>query len=124
MTEEELDEYFIETLKKILADVKECKDYIKDIHTPEYDEIRTDYDEQISLLTSLLAGIKGIDDLAEMDEETITAVYDFIADYADNFLIAPDGEQQEKDWAEYDKLEELLDLFMDTEDEEDSEDAE
>ena len=124
MTEEELDEYFIETLKKILADVKDCKDYIKDIHTPEYDEIRGDYDEQISLLTSLLAGIKGIDDLAEMDEETITAVYDFIADYADNFLIAPDGEQQEKDWAEYDKLEELLDLFMDTEDEEDSEDAE
>ena len=123
MTEEELDEYFIETLKKILADVKDCKDYIKDLHTPEYDEIRADYDEQISLLTSLLAVIKGIDDLAEMDEETITAVYDFIADYADNFLIAPDGEQQEKDWAEYDKLEELLDLFMDTE-EEDSEDAE
>ena len=124
MTEEELDEYFIETLKKILADVKDCKDYIKNLHTPEYDEIRADYDEQISLLTSLLAGIKGIDDLAQMDEETITAVYDFIADYADNFLIAPDGEQQEKDWAEYDKLEELLDLFMDTEEEEDSEDAE
>ena len=121
MTEEELDEYFIETLRKILAEVKDCKDYIKDLHTPEYDEIRADYDEQIRLLTSLLAGIKGIDDLAEMDEETITAVYDFIADYADNFLIAPDGEQQEKDWAEYDKLEELLDLFMDTEDE-DSED--
>ena len=121
MTEEELDEYFIETLKKILEDVKNCKDYIKDLNTPEYDEIRADYDEQISLLNSLLAGIKGIDDLAQMDEETITAVYDFIADYADNFLIASDGEQQEKDWAEYDKLEELLDLFMDTEEDEESE---
>lgn len=121
MTEEELDLFFIDTLKKILAEVKECRDYVKDLHTPEYDEINADYDEQIELLSSLLKEIKSVDDLAQMDEETITAVYDFIADYADNFLIAPDGEQQEKDWAEYDKLEELLDLFMDTEDDSEQE---
>ena len=123
MTEEELDEYFICTLKKILEEVKDCKDYVKDLHTPEYDEINADYDEQIEELSSIIKEVSSVDDLAQMDEETITAVYDFIADYADNFLIAPDGKQQEKDWAEYDKLEELLDLFMDTE-EDDSEDEE
>ena len=123
MTEEELDEYFICTLKKILVEVKECKDYVKDLHTPEYDEINADYDEQLELLSSIIQEVSSVDDLAQMDEETITAVYDFLADYADNFLIAPDGEQQEKDWAEYDKLEELLDLFMDTE-EDDSEEEE
>ena len=121
MTEEELDEYFICTLKKILVEVKECKDYVKDLHTPEYDEINADYDEQIELLSSIIKEVSSVDDLAQMDEETITAVYDFIADYADNFLIAP--VYRIKGDLSSDKLEELLDLFMDTE-EDDSEDEE
>ena len=40
MTDQELDELLIETLKKILADTKECADYVKDIHTEEYKEIQ------------------------------------------------------------------------------------
>lgn len=117
MTEEELDIFFIETLKKALADMKECRDYVKDLGTPEYKEICQDYKDDIDLLSSILKSVQTIDDLAEMDEESITAVYDFIATYADNFLIHPDSPQKEADLAEYEKLEELLNLFMDTEDE-------
>ena len=50
MTYEELDEFFIETLKKILAETKDCKEYVKDLHTPEYDEINKDYDDSIERL--------------------------------------------------------------------------
>lgn len=116
MTYEELDEFFIETLKKILAETKDCKEYVKDLHTPEYDEINKDYDDSIDLLKKLLAGTKTLDDLAETDEDTITRVYDFIASYADNLLISPDPKQRKIDMKEYDKLEELMSMFLDTED--------
>ncbi|MCR5253014.1 MAG: hypothetical protein K6C98_04775 [Treponema sp.] len=124
MTDEELDIFFIETLKKALADMKECRDYVKNLGTPEYKEICQDYADDIDLLSSILKTVQTIDDLAEMDEESITAVYDFIATYADNFLIHQDSPQKEADLAEYEKLEELLNLFMDTEDDDFEEDEE
>lgn len=114
MDYEETDLFFIQTLKNILSDVKECKAYVKDLHTPEYDEINADYDEQISDLEDLLKTIKTIDDLAELSEERITAVYDYLADFADNFIISADPVQKEKDLQEYEKLEGLLNLFLDT----------
>ncbi len=124
MTDEELDIFFIETLKKALADMKECRDYVKKLGTPEYKEICQDYADDIDLLSSILKTVQTIDDLAEMDEDSITAVYDFIATYADNFLIHPDSPQKEADLAEYEKLEEPLNLFMDTEDDDFDEDEE
>ena len=122
MTDEELDLFLIETLKNILENVKEYKDYVKDLNTAEYKEIKDYYDDEIGLLSRLIKEIKGIEDLAEYDEETITAVYDLIADFADNFIISADGLQREKDLAEYDKLEELMALFLDADDEEWEED--
>ena len=122
MTDEELDLFLIETLKNILENVKEYKDYVKDLNTAEYKEIKDYYDDEIGLLSRLIKEIKGIEDLAEYDEETITAVYDLIADFADNFIISADGLQREKDLAEYDKLEELMALFLDSDDEEWEED--
>lgn len=122
MTYEELDEFYIQTLKNILADTKECKDYVKNLHTPEYDDINQDYDESISLLDKLISTTKSIDDLAELGEDTITLVYDLIASYADNFLISADPKQRKKDMKEYDKLEELMSLFLDTDDDYDDED--
>ena len=121
MTYEELDEFFIETLKKILAETKDCKEYVKDLHTPEYDDINQDYDENISLLNKLISTTKTIDDLAELGEDEITLVYDLIASYADNFLISPDPKQRKIDMKEYDKLEELMSLFLDTDDDYDEE---
>ena len=121
MTYEELDEFYIQTLKKILADTKECKDYVKDLHTPEYDDINQDYDESISLLNKLISTTKTIDDLAELGEDEITLVYDLIASYADNFIISADPKQRKKDMKEYDKLEELMSLFLDADDDYDDE---
>lgn len=121
MTYEELDEFYIQTLKNILADTKECRDYVKDLHTPEYDDINQDYDESISLLNNLISTTKSIDDLAECGEDQITLIYDLIASYADNLVISADPEQREKDMKEYDKLEELLSLFLDTDEDYDEE---
>ncbi len=121
MTYEQLDEFYIQTLKKILADTKECKDYVKDLHTPEYDDINQDYDESISLLNKLISTTKTIDDLAELGEDEITLVYDLIASYADNFIISADPKQRKKDMKEYDKLEELMSLFLDADDDYDDE---
>ena len=121
MTYEQLDEFYIQTLKNILADTKECKDYVKDLHTPEYDDINQDYDESISLLNKLISTTKSIDDLAEFGEDQITLVYDLIASYADNFLISADPKQRKKDMKEYDKLEELMSLFLDADDDFDDE---
>lgn len=116
MTYEELDEFFIETLKKILAETKDCKEYVKNLHTPEYVEINRDYDDSIALLEKLISNTKTLDDLAETDEDTITQVYDYIASYADNLLISPDPKQRKLDMKKYDKLEELMSMFLDTED--------
>ena len=121
MTYEQLDEFYIQTLKKILADTKECKDYVKDLHTPEYDDINQDYDESISLLNKLISTTKTIDDLAELGEDEITLVYDLIASFADNFIISADPKQRKKDMKEYDKLEELMSLFLDADDDYDDE---
>ena len=117
MTESELDDFFIQTLKNISRNVKEYKAYVKDLHTPEYDEINEYYDEEIDLLSDLSNNIKTIEDLAEYDEETITAVYDYIADFADNFIISAENPQRQHDLAEYEKLEELMSLFLDADDE-------
>lgn len=116
MTYEELDEFFIETLKKILAETKDCKEYVKNLHTPEYVEINRDYDDSIALLEKLISNTKTLDDLAETDEDTITQVYDYIASYADNLLISPDPKQRKLDMKKYYKLEELMSMFLDTED--------
>lgn len=54
MTDEELDQFLVETLQNILADTKECADYVKDIHTEEYKEIQEDYEYVIEDVTDLL----------------------------------------------------------------------
>lgn len=113
---DELDTFFIDTLKKILEITKDDADYVKDFHSEEYKEIQEDYEYTINQLTELLKTVKTIDDLAMQDEETITDVYDYIATYADNFVISCDPAQKQKDLEQYDKLEEILDLFLDSDD--------
>lgn len=115
MTDQELDELLVSTLKLVLEDTKECADYVKDLHTPEYEEIKEDYAYQIEDLEDILAQVKSLDDLAEFDEDTITAVYDYIACYTDYFIISNDPTQKEKDLIHHAKLQELLDLFLDDE---------
>ncbi|MCR4742001.1 MAG: hypothetical protein K5866_03910 [Treponema sp.] len=121
MDDQELDIFFMDLLKKILADLEECQDYVKDKKSPEYKEIQEDYAESIKILNKVIKSIKGIDDLALSDEETINEVYEFIQLYADNFIINEETEQNKKDLEEYAKVEEILDLFLDDEDWEEEE---
>lgn len=123
MTDDELDLFFIDTLKNVYADLQECAEYTKKLNTLEYIEINEDYKYSLSLLTELINNCKTIDDLAELDEEIIDEVYEYIASYTDNFIINAYEPQKNKDMEAYQKLEELLDLFLDTDEEDfDSED--
>lgn len=118
MTEQELDDFFIETLNKILIETKDCADYVKNETSDEYKEIQEEYSYAIEDLTNLLKNIKTIDDLAEQDEDEITAVFEYLASYLDNYIISQEPEQRQKDLEECAKLDELLNLFYDEEDEE------
>lgn len=116
MTDEELDIYFIDILNRVIAELKDCADYVKELHTPEYDEINEDFEYSITQLTALLKVVHTIDDLAQQNDDLITDVFEYIQCYADNFIISNEPVQKEKDLAEYEKLEELLNLFLDTDD--------
>lgn len=118
MTDEELDQFLVETLKNILADTKECADYVKDIHTEEYKEIQEDYEYVIEDVTDLLKKVKGLDDLADMDDDRIGEVFNYLESYADNFVVSHDPKKYKQDMADYEKIECLLNLFYDEDDEE------
>lgn len=122
MIDKELDKFLIKTLKAILEDTIECKEYVKDLHTPEYKEIHEDYDYTIDELTDLLNEITGIDDLAEQDPDIVDDVYELIAGWTGNYIISNEPKQKIKDEQEYNKLLELLSLFMDTDDDYDDSD--
>lgn len=117
MTEKEMDLFFMDALKKFLKETEDCAEYIKGIKGRDYDEIRAEYEYVIADLQDLLDNIRTLEDLAQMDEETIGAVFDYIQEYADNFVISNEAEQQKKDLEEYAKIEEILDLFFDEDEE-------
>ncbi len=118
MTQLQMDKFLIESLKNILEIAKDDYDYIKDEKSPEYIEIKEDFEEVIAGLESLLPVIKSVDDLACQDEDTITFVYELLDEYAGNFIISSEPNQQKKDLETYNKLEELLYLFLDSDEDE------
>lgn len=115
---ENQDLFFIELLNKILAEYKECAEYTKNIHSPIYDEINEDHQACIAELTELLEEVHSIDDLAEYEEDVIYDVFEFIEEYASNFVISEEETQKKIDTAEYNKIQDLLNLFMDEDEEE------
>lgn len=122
MTEKEQDDFFIKILNKILEETKECADYINKYDSKNYRLVKKDYDSDIKELSKILSSVKSIDDLAEKDEETINLVFDYIVNYAENMVISADEKQKKEDMKEAEKLEEIINLFIDDEyDEEDEE---
>lgn len=123
MTEEELDVFFLETMQAIKEELKNCYEYTKDLNTPEYQEINEDYEASLIELDNLLKTCTTIDELSEKDDETIDSVYNYIAEYADNYTISAQEPERTMNLNTYTKLEELLDLFIDDEscEDEDSE---
>ena len=124
MTEKEMDSFFVETLKKSLADMKDWLEYKKDEPGEIYDEIREGYECEIQELSEIVGSINSLGDLAEKDEETIGAVFDYLEGYYDNFVISSDEKKQAADLKEYEKLSILMDMFYDEDEEYDDEEEE
>lgn len=110
-----MDDFFIETLKKILLDMKDSFESVKNENSEGYQEIKEDYEYVIEDLSNILKSVKTLDDLALLDEEEIGNVYEYIEAYTDNFVIRSEEDSRKKDLEEHQKLEELLNLFLDDE---------
>lgn len=106
---------FHRNFKKILLDMKDSFESVKNENSEEYQEIKEDFEYVISDLTNILSSVKSLDDLALLDEEEIGNVYDYLDSYAEVFVIRSEPELRKKDLEEYKKLEEILDLFLDDE---------
>lgn len=122
MTDKELDRFLISTFKNILADTEDNASYINSKTYKDYQEVQEDIDFSIKELKELLQEIHSIDDLAECDDDQITRIYKYIEDYYSNYIIPTDSEQRKIALAQCEKLEELMCLFIDQEDFDDSED--
>ena len=122
MTDKELDRFLISTFKNILADTEENASYINSKTYKDYQEVQKDINFSIKELKELLQKIHSIDDLAECDDDQITRIYEYIEDYYSNYIIPTELEQRKIALAQCEKLEELMCLFIDQEDFDDSED--
>lgn len=120
MTDNELDQYFIQTLKSALTLFKENSEHEKKYNDDASNDNQEYYQQMISSIETICKSVKTIDDLEEFDEDIITDVFDAITAYAEAFIISADEVQRKKDMQEYEKLEELLYIFCDS-DEEDEE---
>lgn len=122
MTDKELDRFLISTFKNILADTEDNASYIKSKTYKDYQEVQEDIDFSINELKELLQKIHNIDDLAECDDDQITRIYEYIEVYYSNYIIPTEPEQRKIALSQCKKLEELMCLFIDQEDFDDSED--
>ena len=104
MTHSEFDQFFIETLQNIIADTKEYDAYIRTQTSRDYKDIRKDYAFTIK-------------DLEKLSVNQITRLYEYLQDYYDNFIISNEPEQKEKDLAYAAKLDKIMNLFVDADDE-------
>ncbi|MBQ5472569.1 MAG: hypothetical protein IIT58_11300 [Treponema sp.] len=113
------DEYFISVLKECLAEQKEYWEYLKNTEDSELFEIRDEYKNNYDDLNGILSHIKTIDDLSLTDEDTIGFVFECLESHAESFIIDhTDKKSLKASQKEYEKLEALLDLFYDEDDEE------
>ena len=122
MTDKELDRFIISTFKNILTATEENASYINSKTYKDYQEVQEDINFSIKELKELLQKIHSIDDLAECDGDQITRIYEYIEDYYSNYIIPTEPKQRKIALAQCEKLEELMCLFIDQEDFDDSED--
>ena len=122
MTDKELDRFIISTFKNILTATEEKASYSNSKTYKDYQEVQEDINFSIKELKELLQKIHSIDDLAECDDDQITRIYEYIEDYYSNYIIPTEPKQRKIALAQCEKLEELMCLFIDQEDFDDSED--
>lgn len=123
MTDDELDQYFVDTIKAVLNLFKESADYERKYNDEAAQDNIEYYQQMISSLEEVCKNAGTIDDLGDFSEDVITDIFDAITAYAEAFTISADPQQRKTDLQEYEKLEELLYVFCDS-DEDDEEDDE
>lgn len=123
MTDDELDQYFVDTIKAVLDLFRESADYERKYNDEAAQDNIEYYQQMISSLEEVCKNAGTIDDLGDFSEDVITDIFDAITAYAEAFTISADPQQRKTDLQEYEKLEELLYVFCDS-DEDDEEDDE
>lgn len=112
MTENEQDIFYKELLPLLLEDATDSLKSIQAYTLSEYKDIETEFKNTISSLQFLIENTNSIDDLADQDDEIIDVFYECLFDYTSNFCVSESPSQKEKDIEQYNKLEEILMLFM------------
>lgn len=112
MTENEQDIFYKELLPLLLEDATDSLKSIQAYTLTEYKDIKKDFENIISSLQFLIENTNSIDDLADQDDEIIDAFYESLFDYTSNFCVSESPSQKEIDLEQYNKLEEILMLFM------------
>ncbi|MCQ2600592.1 MAG: hypothetical protein MJ184_04450 [Treponema sp.] len=123
MTDDELDQYFVDTIKAVLDLFRESADYEGKYNDEAAQDNIEYYQQMISSLEEVCKNAGTIDDLGDFSEDVITDIFDAITAYAEAFIISAEPQQRKTDLQEYEKLEELLYVFCDS-DEDDEEDDE
>ena len=114
--DDELDQYFVDTIKAVLNLFKESADYERKYNDEAAQDNIEYYYKMISSLEDVCKNVRTIDDLGDFSEDIITDIFDAITAYAEAFIISAEPQQREKDLQEYEKLEELLYVFCDSDD--------
>lgn len=121
MTDDELDQYFVDTIKAVLDLFRESADYERKYNDEAAQDNIEYYQQMISSLEEVCKNAGTIDDLGDFSEDVITDIFDAITAYAEAFTISADPQQRKTDLQEYEKLEELLYVFCDSDEEDDEE---
>lgn len=118
MTEKEQDEFLIQVLARFIESLKESTEAEKQKNYPNAQTSIADNEQTISALTEVAAKINSIEELAELGGDAIDIVFEAVSAYAGDFVISADPDQRKRDFEECSKLEEIIWLFYDEEDDE------
>ena len=118
MTEKEQDEFLIQVLARFIESLKESTEAEKQKNYPNAQTSIADNEQTISALTEIAAKINSIEELAELGGDAIDIVFEAVSAYAGDFVISADPDQRKRDFEECSKLEEIIWLFYDEEDDE------
>lgn len=118
MTEKEQDEFLMQVLGRYIESLKETIEAEKQNNYPNAQTAIEDNEQTISELTEITAKINSIEELAELGGDAIDIVFEVVSAYAGDFVISADSDQRKKDFEECSKLEEIIWLFYDEDDEE------
>lgn len=116
MTEKEQDEYLLFVLRRYIEILRESNAIEKKNDYPDAESSVKENEEMISRLEQITAEINSIEELAQLEDDSIDIVFEAVSAYAGDFVVSSDENQRKKDFEECSKLEEIIWLFYDEED--------